>query len=184
MYFIKVVLLAFILINFKCHAFGSKVIQQTGYTIASKFSINSSILNEDRTFFVSLPESYDKSGSTYPVLLLLDGAQNLEHSVASARMLSKWKGTPEVIIVAIPSINRVKDFTPTKDVSYANGSGGADKFAMFIEKELMEFVDKHYRTHPFRILEGHSLGGLFAADQFLTQNSFYNAYIIISPALW
>ncbi len=184
MYLIKVVLLAFILINFKCHAFGSNVTQQADYSIASKFTINSTLLNEDRAFFVSLPESYDKSSSTYPVLILLDGAQNLEHSVASARLLSKWKGIPEVIIVAIPSINRIKDFTPTKDINYAKDSGGADKFAMFIEKEVMEFVDKHYRTHPFRILEGHSLGGLFATEQFLIQNSFYNGYVIISPALW
>ena len=184
MFYIKNALLVLILVNFGCYATEVKITQQGEYQIASKFTISSKILNEDRTFFISLPESYHEGSSTYPVLLLLDGAQNLEHSVASARMLSKWKGVPETIIVAIPSKNRVKDFTPTKDVNYSKDSGGADKFANFLEREVLAFVDKQYRTHQYRILEGHSLGGLFAANLLLSQSNLFNAYIIIAPALW
>lgn len=181
---LRSLLLVLILISLECHAIGKVVTRQGSYQIAAKFSIASKILNEDRTFFVSLPASYDKSNSTYPVLLLLDGAQNLEHSVASARMLSQWKGIPETIIVAVPSKNRVKDFTPTKDVNYSKDSGGAANFAEFLEKEVMGFIDKQYRTHPYRILAGHSLAGLFATSQLLSQSNFFSAYIIIAPALW
>ncbi|WP_051275384.1 alpha/beta hydrolase-fold protein [Aestuariibacter salexigens] len=184
MYIVKVALFVLILVNIDCNADEINITPQGDYSIASEFLIHSNVLNEERTFFISLPDSYNKSDTTYPVLILLDGAQNLEHAVASSRMLSKWKGIPETIIVAIPSKTRVKDFTPTQDLNYSKESGGAVKFSDFIEKEVMEYVDKHYRTHQFRILEGHSLGGLFSAHQFLIGNSFFNAYIIISPALW
>lgn len=154
------------------------------YSIATSYSINSAILNEERTFYVSLPKSYNKGNAGYPVLILLDGEQNIEHSVASARMLANWRGIPEVIIVAIKSKRRVKDFTPSQDLSYSKDSGGASLFAKFIEKELMQFVDNTYRTHPYRILEGHSFGGTFALSQLLKNNPYFNAYIVIGPALW
>lgn len=168
-----------------CSQVSADGVKRTGnYVIADSFTIESKIFGESREFFVSLPISYESTDTTYPVLILLDGDQNLEHSVASARMLAKWKGLPETIIVAIPSPNRIRDFTPTADLDYSNESGGAEQFQRFIENELMQFVDKSYRTHPFRVLEGHSLGGLFAASQLLSNNNFYQAYVIIAPALW
>jgi predicted alpha/beta superfamily hydrolase len=45
-------------------------------------------------------------------------------------------------------------------------AGGADSFLRFIREELLPEVDRKYRTAPFRILMGHSLGGLFALHAF------------------
>lgn len=171
-------------LNANANANANAVSQTSDYVIAQKYTLHSQTLKEEREFYVSLPEGYEKSAKTYPVLILLDGEQNIEHSVASARMLSKWRGFPNTIIVAIPSVNRVRDFTPTTDLNYSNESGGSAKFANFIENEVLAYVDKSWRTHPYRILEGHSLGGLFAASQLINNNSFFNAYIIIAPALW
>lgn len=40
------------------------------------------------------------------------------------------------------------------------------------------------RTRPYRILVGHSRGGLFAVDTFVEQPELFNAYVAISPSLW
>ncbi|MEM9103295.1 MAG: alpha/beta hydrolase-fold protein [Pseudomonadota bacterium] len=164
--------------------FASNGQKSEGYEIANKVIIESTILDEKRDILISLPDGYESSNDTYPVIVLLDGKQNIEHTVASTRMLAKWRGVPECIVVAIPSTLRLRDFTPTKDSSHSNESGGAEKFQQFIEAELMPYIDKTYRTHPFRVLVGHSLSGLFAAKQLLTGNVFYQAYVIISPSLW
>ncbi|WP_138629220.1 alpha/beta hydrolase-fold protein [Pseudoalteromonas phenolica] len=154
------------------------------YSIANTFTFQSKILGEERSILVSLPSEYDQTNDTYPVHVILDGKQNIEHAVATSRMLSNWAGLPKSIIVGIPSVNRNRDFTPSKDVAYSPESGGAKKFADFLEKEVMTFVDKKYRTHPFRVLTGHSLGGLFAVNQYLKKNPSFNAYIIVAPSLW
>jgi enterochelin esterase-like enzyme len=46
------------------------------FTIGEKFALHSKILNEDRTYWVQLPDSYAAgaaAGRSYPVLYLLDG---------------------------------------------------------------------------------------------------------------
>ena len=39
-------------------------------------------------------------------------------------------------------------------------AGGADEFLRFLSDELIPWVEGQYRTASFRVLVGHSLGGL------------------------
>jgi tetratricopeptide (TPR) repeat protein len=94
---------------------------------------------------------------------------------------------PEMIVVAITNTDRTRDLTPTKPKDAgkeAATSGGADRFLKFIETELIPQVEKTYRTHPYRVFAGHSLGGLLAVHAFATHNDLFNAYIAVSPSLW
>jgi len=77
------------------------------------------------------------------------------------------------------SIDRKKDFTP---INTENTS--SKQFLGFIETELIPYIDKTYRTHPFRLLEGHSLGGLFTASTLLEKPEILQGFIIMSPAFW
>jgi hypothetical protein len=63
-------------------------------------------------------------------------------------------------------------------------SGEADKFIAFLESELIRLIDDRYRTHPYRILSGWSLGGLFTVHTFLERPDLFSAYLAISPSLW
>jgi len=164
--------LMLVVLHFELRAEEIKEIKE--YSIANTFTFQSKILGEERSILVSLPSEYDQTNDTYPVHVLLDGKQNIEHAVATSRMLSNWAGLPKSIIVGIPSVNRTRDFTHSKDVAYSPESGAAKQFTDFLEKEVMTFVDKKYRTHPFGVLTGHSLGGLFAVNQYLNKNPSFN----------
>ena len=62
-------------------------------------------------------------------------------------------------------------------------SGGADKFLKFIETELIPKIEASYRTQPYRVFAGHSFGGLFAVNAFLTRPEVFNSFIAVSPSL-
>lgn len=151
-----------------------------------KFVIHSRILNEDRSCLIRLPENYDPSESKkYPVLVLLDGSAHFGIASRDVRSLSSEKLIPEMIIVAIENVDRERDFTITKlETVRENTMGGRRKFLDFMEQELIPYVDEHYRTKPFRILTGHSLGGLLAMNSYIDPNSLFNAYISLDPSIW
>jgi hypothetical protein len=74
--------------------------------------------------------------------------------------------------------------TPLPADTALPGSGGADKFLKYMKEELIPYVDAHYKTSPFRLLIGHSFGGIFAVNALLTHPEIFKSYIIISPSLW
>ena len=125
--------------------------------LGSEFAINSSILNEDRTCLISLPDSYYDSSEVekkYPIIILLDGythfktATGIVHFMSSNRSRNHFM--PETIIIAIENVDRERDFTVTKiKTKRPNTMGGGRTFLNFIEKELIPYIDKSYRNRTF-----------------------------------
>ena len=152
-------------------------------TIGTIQTLTSKFLNEDRKIVISLPAGYKKSKSSYPVLYLTDGFQNIEHVRGSVELLTRTGHIPPIIIVGIKSVDRVRDFTYTKSENSPK-SGGGKQFLSFIESELIPYIDTNYRTNNFRVLEGHSLGGLFTASTLLEKPNLFQSYIVMSPAFW
>jgi predicted alpha/beta superfamily hydrolase len=160
--------------------------------IGSQFTIKSSILDEERTCLISIPDSYNDStqvAKKYPIIILLDGythfktASGIVHFMSSNRNRNNLM--PESIIIAIENVDRERDFTFTKiKTKRPNTMGGGRNFLNFIEKELIPYVDKKYRTKPSKTLIGHSLGGLLTLNSYLDKSSVFNAYISIDPSIW
>lgn len=150
-------------------------------------SLPSKILAEQRELIVHLPNNYQQNlNLNYPVLYLLDGQRNFSHTVGSLDLLNQSHMAQEMIIVAIKNTHRTRDFTPTYDESYNEWgiSGGADKFLNFIEQELIPYVNKNYRTNGFKILSGHSLGGLLSVYALQSRPKLFQAHFAFSPSLW
>jgi len=161
--------------------------------LGTKHLLKSEILQEDRPFIISLPIGYNHYDANYPVLYLLDGLGNIKHEVGTVELLTESGIIPPMIIVAIESLDRSRDLTPSnagQDVYGGVGdagipqSGGAPKFLQFLEKELIPYVESNFRTHPYRLLEGHSFGGLFSTYALMYKPELFDAFIIQSPALW
>ncbi len=155
--------------------------------IGEAFNLHSEILGEDRAVLIHRPIGYDQSEQVYPVLYLLDGDGHFHHTTGIIDFLSRDGQIPQMLVVALPNTDRTRDLTPKTSTDTANNfptAGGADRFLAFLTEELAPFVDSHYRTAPFRVLVGHSFGGLFAVHALLAQPESFNAYVAISPSLW
>ncbi len=160
-------------------------------------SIYSNLLKEKRTIWVHMPRSMSDptfKGQHYPVLYLLDGDAHFPSVAGMIQQLTEVNGNticPEMIIVGIPNTNRTRDLTPTATPTGFTGdsippgdSGGGEIFTEFIEKELIPHIDSLYPTAPYRLLIGHSLGGLMVMNTLIHHPQLFNAYIAIDPSMW
>lgn len=161
--------------------------------LGTQYILKSIILEEDRPIVISLPIGYNTSKANYPVLYVLDGLQNIKHTVGTVELLTESGLIPPLIVVGIESLDRTRDLTPSNAGQNVYGgtgnsgipqSGGAPKFLKFLSDELVPYMDSNYRTHPYRILEGHSLGGLFSVYAIMESKDLFDAFIIEAPALW
>jgi uncharacterized protein len=150
--------------------------------------LQSKVMSETRTILVRTPASYARGSRTYPVLYLTDGDRQIGHTAATVDFLAREGRMPEVIIVGINNTDRTRDLTPTKVDRMAEGfatptAGGADRFLDFIATEVIPYVEKNYRTQPYRVFAGHSFGGLFAMHTFFTRPNLFSGVIAVSPTL-
>jgi len=162
--------------------------------IGTKYKIESKILNQERTYIVNLPNSYtSESTQTYPVVVLIDGGYYFNLFTGIIGEMANNEQVPEMIIIGLLKVDRVKDYTPTnsiislngnKDENYLKTSGESKIFLDFIEKELLVEIDNKYRTNSFKIMVGQSFGGLLAATSYLSSRSLFGGYIAIDPSFW
>jgi predicted alpha/beta superfamily hydrolase len=152
-------------------------------------TITASKIGRRYDLFISLPPNYATSKQSYPVLYILDGwhfplmAFLQDNSAFSGRM-------PPIIMVNVghsPAKDamalRGRDFTSTAIPQVPN-SGGAPAFFDFLERELIPFIDRTYRTNPSdRGLLGHSLGGSFALYALTQRPRLFQRIVAASPAL-
>jgi len=78
----------------------------------------------------------------------------------------------------------VESDPPMMDSAGSKTTGGGENFAAFLEKELIPHVDYAYLTEPFRVLVGHSFGGLTVMNIVTNHRKLFNAYIAIDPSMW
>src|ERR1022692_1935717 len=154
-------------------------------------SIHSNILNEQRKIWVYVPEEDPNSifsKQRYPVVFLLDGDAHFYSVVGMIQQLSSVNGNsicPKMIVVGIPNTDRTRDLTPTHvevdppfmDSASSKTSGGGERFIAFIEKELMPHIDSLYPVAPYRMLIGHSFGGLTVMNTLIHHPQLFNSYV-------
>jgi predicted alpha/beta superfamily hydrolase len=147
-------------------------------------SIQSNVLNQQRTFRVVLPPGYDpKQPVKYDVMYVTDGDWNVEITSQIQNFLLQNGFMPQNIIVSVNHPSRDKDLTPTPGDNAAV-FGGADNFLAFLEKELIPYINSKYSTSGANTLFGHSYGGLFVTYAFLTNPKPFDVYIAADPSYW
>ena len=154
-------------------------------------SIQSKFLGEKRKIWVHLP---DGANQKYPVVYLLDGDGHFSSVVGMIQQLSTINGNmmcPKMIVVGINNTDRMRDLTPSRvssdplmDSTMTKTTGGGENFTEFIEKELFPYIDSIYPTAPYRILIGHSLGGLMVINTLINHPNLFNSYVAIDPSMW
>jgi len=143
--------------------------------------LHSKILNEDRILLVNLPEGYNETTNSYPVLYILYGGQPQGYFAEAVHIvgrLNEASRIPDMIIVGVKNTDRYRDCLPIN----RNGEpGGADNFLKFFIEELIPFVDKSYRTKNFRILLGPQAGAAFSVYALMENPELFRVNIITNP---
>ena len=167
-----------------CLLFAASIAAQGTVTT---LKIKSNVLNEQRTILVRTPAGYGANKLSYPVLYMTDGDAHMGHTASTVEFLVRNGRMSDLIVVGITNTDRTRDLTPTKasgdGAAQFPTAGGADNFLKFIETELIPQIEKSYRVQPYRILAGHSFGGLFAIHAMISRPELFKSYIAVSPSL-
>lgn len=138
----------------------------------------------DREVFVVLPPSYASHPERrYPVVYALHG-----YSIGAQQWIGEIhvpqtiegafaKGAREMIVV-------LPDSKTVHNGSMYSSSRTTGDFETFIARDLVAYVDKHYRTLPVREsrgLVGHSMGGYGASRIGMRHADVFGALYMMSP---
>jgi S-formylglutathione hydrolase FrmB len=138
----------------------------------------------DRDVIVVLPPSYKRDTKRrYPVLYALHG-----YSIG-AEQWTKEIHVPQTIEGAFANgahemIVVLPDSKTVHNGSMYSSSVTTGDFETFITRDLVRYVDSHYRTIPDRLsrgLAGHSMGGYGAARIGMRHPDVYGAIYMMSP---
>jgi uncharacterized protein len=169
--------------------------KENGITIGTTYSFHSKILNEERRIWVYRPATDNLSAKrSFPVVYLLDGEGHFNVVMSIIQQLSEVNMNsilPQMVLIGIINTDRTRDLTPSHvssdpevpDSTLIRISGGAERFTSFLEKELIPYVDSAFSTSPYRILIGHSYGGLFCINTMINHTNLFRGYIAIDPTM-
>ncbi len=166
-----------------CYLFFTNGYSQEDITIGKTRTIESNVLQEERTIAVWVPEEYNQNNTKYPVIYLLDGEWNFHFVSAALNKLSQSGDIPPIILIGVINNNRNRDLTPPGQNDNPERFGGAERFLKYLTSELQPWVEANYRTQPYKILAGHSFGGLFTIYSMIQDTDAFQAYISLSPSL-
>lgn len=149
---------------------------------------------------ISLPENYEKSKDTYPVVYYLDAFSWGGTVIETYRLLRAFDEIQPLILIGISykeatdqeaSFYRSRDFIPTQITEKNTGSyskiippasGGASEFLKFIKEELKPMIASHYRVNENNCaIFGISTGALFASYAMFSEPNVFNKYLLGSP---
>jgi predicted alpha/beta superfamily hydrolase len=153
--------------------------------IGQQFELVSPSMGETRRYQVHRPPNYDASTDRYPVLIVLDGEDDFAHASTTVDALAAADFIPPMIVIGIPNTIRSRDLIPHGKPPpgvVPSGHGGPEKFIEFIATELMPRIDQDYRTQPYRVLAGHSDGGLLVLYALIRRPDAFKGYVLASPA--
>src|SRR5579871_4376137 len=138
----------------------------------------------DRDVFVFLPPSYQKDKHRrYPVLYALHGysigAEQWSHEIHVPQTIEGAfaQGAKEMIVV-------LPDSKTVHNGSMYSSSVTTGDFEQFVSRDLVAYMDAHFRTLPSREsrgLVGHSMGGYGATRIGMKHSDVFGSLYIMSP---
>lgn len=154
----------------------------TKVTIAAP-SLTNNLINEpaQRDLSIYLPEAYFASSAALPVIYFLPGFGNDQMYQVNipTDFDNSFKTLQPTIIVVISGINQFGG-------SFFVDSSVTGKWSEFVYKDVVNYVDSHYRTLPKREsrgIAGHSMGGFGALDLAMRHSDVFGSVFSMAPGL-
>lgn len=145
--------------------------------------ISSVKLNTERQLKIKLPKNYDPSSEIkYPVIVVFDGDYLFEPIAGQVDFQTYFDDMPPSIIVGVVQ-GKERFYDGYCDAVTGLPTESGMRFYNFIDKELIPFIDRSYKTSPFRVAVGHDLMGNFINSFLFKEDPVFQAYVCISPEL-
>lgn len=154
--------------------------------VFDSLTFHSNILKKVKTFALYLPKGYESSERRYPVLYLLHGGgdhpsrhrswiQGVEMQRTTDKAIDEGTATPMIIVM------------PDAEMTYyMNNVSGKYQFEDFFIKELIPYIEKHYRCLPekkYRAIGGLSMGGYGSLLYSIHHPELFGACAVMSAAI-
>lgn len=165
--------------------------------MVQKFEIWFSPAKENRRIHLYLPNDYYRTDERYPVIYMFDGHNLYFDSDATfgkclgmKDFLDHWR--KKFIVVGMEcsaqDLQRVHEYCPyhIQSAVYGEIDGRGDATVSWIVDELKPYIDRSYRTYPFReatAIAGYSMGGMMALFAVLRYNNWFSKAAVISPSI-
>lgn len=165
--------------------------------MVQKFNFFFGPAGENRRIHLYLPDDYDRTEERYPVVYMFDGHNlyfdsdaTFGKSLGLKDFLDHWH--KKLIVVGMEcsgqDLQRVREYCPYRIQSPIYGSidGRGAETVDWIVHDLKPYVDRTYRTYPFReatAIAGYSMGGMMALFAVLRYNQYFSKAAAISPSI-
>ena len=139
--------------------------------------------NPNRKVSVYLPPNYESGSKRFPVIYYLHGFMGTDSISANMKMIldrgiSQQKIRPFILVIA-------SQYTLYEGSFYTNSSLTGN-WADFTARELVEYVDKNFKTiatRDSRGIGGHSMGGYGAIKMGMLFPEVFSSVYALSPGL-
>ncbi len=153
------------------------------FSINAKTLQNSGGENPNRKVSVYLPPNYETGSKRFPVIYYLHGFMGTDSISANMKMIldrgiSQQKIRPFILVIA-------SQYTLYEGSFYTN-SALTGNWADFTAREMVEYVDKNFRTiatRDSRGIGGHSMGGYGAIKMGMLFPEVFSSVYALSPGL-
>ena len=154
--------------------------------------------SKKRRAYAYLPNDYDLTERSYPVLYMFDGHNLFSDSEAtygkSWGLSDYLDRTHTPVIVAAVECNhegngRLSEYSPV-DFTFKNGEhivGKGKKYMDWLVNTFKPYIDNNLRTIPDRehtAIAGSSMGGLMTLFAVAKYNKIFSRGAALSPSLW
>ncbi|MGA0987035.1 MAG: alpha/beta hydrolase, partial [Flavobacteriaceae bacterium] len=130
-------------------------------SVSETLTVKSSILKQERNYAIYLPDGYERSSRSYPVLYLLHGytdnhtgwVQFGEVQHLADQAIASGEATPMIIVMPDADTTRP---------GYTNSLDGKHNYEDFFFNEFIPHIESTYRIRKekrFRAIAGLSMGG-------------------------
>jgi hypothetical protein len=147
--------------------------------------LHSQVLDEDRVLQIHLPRDYETETLAYPVVFVFysDWVEGYFTQLVNDLYNLSMDRMPRTILVGVRNTQRYRDLLPWPRPGGQAGDGHADRFLQFVREELITFVEREYRTKPYRILVGPQAAAVFGLYALLEAPGTFQAFILNDPCL-
>ncbi len=162
-----------------------------------KFDVYMTPFQTMRTIHLYLPDDYEYSMERYPVIYMYDG-HNLffdeDATYGKCWGMKKFLDhyDKKFIVVGMECSHegnqRLNEYCPYHVYThhFGNLEGQGDMLMKWVVDELKPYIDKYYRTIPFRectMIAGSSMGGLMALYTVTVYNQYFSKAACLSSAI-